>query len=231
VKIWRLKTVETVFMAGGATEVGGAIRCRDRAIWPCFGYVVLILCSQVSHAQMNFKNKAKKLTQATARLIERSGGPVDYLRLSKLIYLADRESILKRGIPIVGGNYFSMRKGPIISEFMNAVGRRDAPGWAETISARYGNEIRLEGVPSYSALSESELSILDLTVAQHAQQTTDELVAWCHDNCPEYEEVNPAERKPIKVESILKSCHKSAKAIQKVLDDAREIEELDALLS
>jgi len=111
---------------------------------------------------------------------------------------------------------------------MNVVHQRNAPGWAETISVRYGNEIRLEGMPSFGALSKSELDILDLTVAQHAQRTTEELVEWCHKNCPEYVE---AKRKPIAVEAILRGAKKTAKAIQKVLADASEIEELDALLS
>jgi hypothetical protein len=180
---------------------------------------------------MNFRNNSKKSTQAVARLIAQSGGPVDYLRLSKLIYLADRQSIISRGIPIVGGTYFSMQKGPTISEFMDLVRLRNAPGWTETISPRFGNEIRLHGQPKFEALSESELGILDLVVAQHAQRTTEELVQWCHENCPEYEQVGAKQRKPIKVESIMRAARKSERAIQKVIDEAHEIEELNALLS
>lgn len=181
---------------------------------------------------MNFPNQGKKSTQAVARLIEKSGGPIDYLRLSKLIYLADRESILQRGIPIVGGHYFSMRKGPTISEVMNFVNRRTAPDWKETISPRFGNEIRLiSKPPQYGAISESELGILDKIAMDHSAQTTDELVEWCHKNCPEYEDVPPSQRKPIDVESILKGANRSAKKILKLVQEAKEIEELDALLA
>jgi len=38
---------------------------------------------------VNFENDGKKATQAVAHLIQKTGHPVDYLRLSKLIYLAD----------------------------------------------------------------------------------------------------------------------------------------------
>jgi hypothetical protein len=156
---------------------------------------------------------------------------MDYLRLAKLIYLADRQSILTRGVPIIGGTYLSMFKGPTISEFMNFVHRRNAPAWTETISIRFGNEIRLQGSPCFGALSQAELNILDLVVAQHAQRTTDELVDWCHKNCPEYEEVDRHQRRPIKVETILKCAGRGKKQIQKVLQDAQEIEEMDRLLA
>jgi uncharacterized phage-associated protein len=180
---------------------------------------------------MNFKNEPRKTTQAVARLIAKSGGPIDYLRLAKLIYLADRQSILSRGVPIVGGLYYSMSKGPAIGELINLVNQRHYPEWAATISPRFGNEIRLEAVPAFDALSESELTILDLVIAQHAHRTTLELVQWCHENCPEYEEVPPNGRKPIRVEAILKGAKKSARCIQTVLDNAREVEEMDALLN
>ena len=180
---------------------------------------------------MNFPNHGKKSAQAVARLIEKSGAPVDYLRLSKLIYLADRKSIIVRGVPIVGGHYFSMRKGPTISEVMDFVNRQNEPEWKQMISPRFGNEIRLTAKPVYGALSQSELSILDSVVAEHAQRTTDELVQWFHAHCRESEQVTGNARKPIAVESILKAAKKRASQIQKLVSEAKEIEELDRLLA
>ena len=180
---------------------------------------------------MNFPNHGKKATQAVARLIEKSGGPIDYLRASKLIYLADRQSILKRGVPIVGGRYFSMRQGPVISEVMDFVKSQNAPEWKSTISPRHGHELRLVCTPSTRALSQAELVILDSVVTEHAQRTTEELVEWCHKNCPEYEPVSGSGRKPITVESILKAVGKTQKQIRKVVDEALEIQELNAMLA
>jgi uncharacterized phage-associated protein len=180
---------------------------------------------------VNFPNHGKKATQAVARLIEKSGGPIDYLRVSKLIYLADRASIIKRGVPIVGGQYFSMRQGPVISEVMNFVNRQNAPGWKSTISARYGHELRLLCPPSSGALSESELAILDCVVAEHSKRTTEELVQWCHENCPEYERVTGSSRRPIAVESILKAVGKTQRQIKKLVDEALDVQELDRMLA
>lgn len=179
---------------------------------------------------MNFPNQGKKATQSVARVIQKSGGPIDYLRIAKLVYLSDRESILTRGLPIVGGHYYSMRKGPTIGEVMNFVNRQNAPQWKQTISPRFGNEVRLQGTPDFGALSQSELNILDSVVKLHAQRTTDELVVWCHKNCPEYEDVKSG-RKPIEVEAILQAENKSQKQIKKLVEEARMLEELDKLLA
>lgn len=180
---------------------------------------------------MNFPVNGEKATQAAARLIEQSGGPIDYLRLVKLAYLADRESLKERGMPIIGGHYFSMRKGPVISEVMNFVNQRNAPNWKRSISARHGNEVRLENHADTEELSQSEIDILDATVANHRHRTTDELVDWCHKNCPEYEDVGAQQRKPITVESILKAVGKSHKKVASIVREAESLERLEAILS
>jgi uncharacterized phage-associated protein len=179
---------------------------------------------------MNFPTNPRKVTAAVARLIQKSGADVDYLRISKLIYLADRESILKRGIPIVGGTYFSMRKGPTIGEVMNYVKRRNAPGWKSVISPLRGHALNLIGDPEYASLTAPEIEILDAVVAQHFNRTTDDLVEWCHEHCGEYENV-PAARKPIDIETILSKEGRSSGQIQRVAERAKELGELQELLA
>ena len=166
-----------------------------------------------------------------ARLISKAGGPVDYLRIVKLIYLADRESVAKRGIPIVGGRYYSMYRGPVISEVMDFVGKRNAPGWKGVISIRCGNDICLEAAPQFDALSESELEILDRTVEAHASRTTDELVEWCHEHCEEYEQVAAGKRKAIEVEAMLRALRKPSRAIRAIIEETKARMELDQLLA
>jgi hypothetical protein len=124
-----------------------------------------------------------------------------------------------------------MGKGPVNSAVMNFVHRQNAPRWKETISLRSGNEIRLGGIPDFGALSKSELDILDGVVAEHLQRTTDEWVVWCHEHCPEYEQVKAGQRKPITVESLLEGAYKGKKRIQKVIALAIEIDELDKRLA
>ena len=164
-----------------------------------------------------------------ARLIQQSGGPIDYLRMIKLVYLADRESIKKIGLPIVGGTYYSMNKGPAVSEVMDFVRDRTAPGWKHSISFRLGNEIRLATEsPDSDWLSPFEIEVLDSVVGEHRGRTTLELVDWCHKNCAEYREVATGRRVPIPVEDILRALGKKTAAIKNALREARVANELDA---
>ena len=43
------------------------------------------------------------------------------MKLVKLIYLIDRMSLDRRGIPAVGGDYLSMRNGPVTSEVLDEI--------------------------------------------------------------------------------------------------------------
>lgn len=180
---------------------------------------------------VNCKIDPRKATQVAARLIQKSGGTIEYLRLIKLAYLTDRTSIVKRGIPIVGGKYFSMRKGPTISELMDFVNARNAPEWKSLISPLKWHDLTLTGSPSLDSLSESELEIIDSVVAQHASKTTEELTKWCHDNCPEFETVHFFGRKEISIENILSSENVPSEQAANVVSELRSLEKLDALLN
>jgi hypothetical protein len=180
--------------------------------------------------RVNFQVNPAKATEAYGRLLEKEGGRADHLRLAKLIYLADRKSLLSRGIPIVGGKYFSLRKGPMISETTDFVNHQNAPGWKDRISTRSGNEVKLLMQTEPQILSEAEIEMIDSVVEEHRQKTTEELTEWCHKNCPEYEDVLWA-RKPITVEKLLKAEKKSEEAISKIVEQAKSDLELEELLA
>jgi hypothetical protein len=189
------------------------------------------LKSQPEAKNVNCKIDARKATEVAARLIQRSGGKVEYLRLIKLAYLADRTSLLKRGIPILGGKYFNMRKGPSISELMDFVNQQNAPNWRELISRRMGNDVELKNSPVFNFLSEREIEVLDAVVAQHASKTTDELVHWCHEHCPELKKVPFFRRREISIEEILSSEHVPQEQATEVVSELKSLERLGALLN
>ena len=124
-----------------------------------------------------------------------------------------------------------MRKGPAISELMDFVKAQNAPGWKELISPRIGHNLQLKNHFSVDLLSERELEILDAVVSEHASRTTDELIHWCHDNCPEVEKVLPFSRRPISIEKILSSEHIPADQAAGVVSELESLEKLSALLN
>ena len=45
----------------------------------------------------------------------------DYLKLIKLLYLADRAALIETGSPITGDRYVSMKFGPVLSNVLNLI--------------------------------------------------------------------------------------------------------------
>ena len=59
-----------------------------------------------------------------------------YFHLIKLLYLADREALLKRGIPITTDRYASMKHGPVVSNIYDLIQHQHKPKpiWSQYIS-------------------------------------------------------------------------------------------------
>lgn len=70
---------------------------------------------------MNFRFQIGKATEAACEFLDRAGGQINIMKLVKLLYLLDRLSLDRRGIPVIGGDYLSMRNGPVTSEVLDLV--------------------------------------------------------------------------------------------------------------
>ena len=107
-----------------------------------------------------------KLTQAAAYLLKLHGGEMKYIKLVKLLYLADRRSLLERGRTITKDHYVSMDHGPVLSIMLNLIqgSYRETDGtWAKTISTSNYDVVLNDAVGSLSIdnLSRAEIAILD----------------------------------------------------------------------
>ncbi|MCX6925812.1 MAG: Panacea domain-containing protein, partial [Verrucomicrobia bacterium] len=70
---------------------------------------------------MNFRFHIGKATEAGCLFLERAGGRMNIMKLVKLMYLLDRLSLDRRGVPVAGGDYLSMRNGPVTSELLDLI--------------------------------------------------------------------------------------------------------------
>ena len=68
-----------------------------------------------SGCEMQLPFNEAKAAQTAARLLKLRGGRMSYLKLIKLMYLIDREALLRWGRPVTTDCYVSMDKGPILS--------------------------------------------------------------------------------------------------------------------
>ncbi len=157
-----------------------------------------------------------------------------YLRLLKLLYIADRQHLESRRRPIVGTRLVAMKNGPLHSEVYNLLkGEHVAePLWSEFIR-RDGYEIELVKDPGVSELSAAE--VRTLTTVSDRYKAVDEwdLVEITHD-FPEWIENYPNQSedtsRTIPFENLLDAIGLE-KERAAILDDLQESARMDQLFS
>ena len=72
---------------------------------------------------------------------------MNYMKLIKLLYLMDREALIRWSRPVTGAKYYSMRLGPVLSEVRDLLTEPTMPGqegyWAKHISPPSEYEVTL----------------------------------------------------------------------------------------
>ncbi len=121
---------------------------------------------------MNFRFNIGKATEAACQFLKRAGGQANIMKLVKLMYLLDRLSLDRRGVPVAGGDYLSMRNGPVISELLDLInaGRffgDTARRWEQCISDRRDHDVKLEQMAAPEHLSDADLLLLDEIWREH----------------------------------------------------------------
>jgi uncharacterized phage-associated protein len=184
---------------------------------------------------MNFRFQIGKATEASCEFLQRAGGRLNIMKLVKLVYLLDRLSLDRRGVPVVGGDYLSMRNGPVTSEVLDLInsgrlfGEADTH-WEQNVSDRRNHDVQLERMPAREHLSDAELKLVDEIWAAHGGKDHWQLVEWCHTHCGEW---TPLSRgcAPIAVERIGQALGKPPEAVQKLAREAAELNRLDEIFA
>jgi len=146
---------------------------------------------------MQFHYNPRKATQAVAYLVRLNGGRMDMWRMLKLLYLSDRESLIKRGTPITADQLSAMPFGPTPSQiYDNTKADRNPLAkdevWKEflTENENGANEIRLVRENfSTNLMSKFELGVIEETFRQFGGMATATLWKYVHD-LPEYQDPN-----------------------------------------
>jgi uncharacterized phage-associated protein len=184
---------------------------------------------------MNFCFNIRKATEAASLLLERAGGRMSILKLVKLIYLVDRLSLERRNVPIVGGDYLSMRNGPVTSELLDLINAGKLLGeeddrWEKSITNRVEHQVELQETGVRENLSDTELGLLDEIWRKHGQKDQWELVNWCHAHCNEWFPITRG-CAPISVERIGMALSMSGDRIHRLSKEAVELNMLDDIFS
>ncbi len=176
--------------------------------------------------ELNFE-MLKKL-QAVAILVKQEGGQIDRLRLLKLLYMAERESLAERGFPIVGGTVTAMKHGPLHSEVYDII-KQNGEEWNELFENK-GHSIVLKKMPELLDLSDYEIAKLVEVHQRYGDLDTWEVVEITHE-FPEWQRVYvPGTSRTIPLESILASVGIEGQLRESLMEELSSFERNSKIL-
>jgi uncharacterized phage-associated protein len=155
---------------------------------------------------------------------------MNYMRLLKLLYIADRESLRRTGRPVVGGPVTAMERGPVLQEVFDLIrGRhRQMPLWDEYLRTSHFN-LELVKDPDVGQLSRYEIETLQDAARRHADDDEWALSRLTHE-FPEWKKNNPGtSSQPIPQADVLEAVGR-ADSLQDILEEAAEKNHMESLL-
>lgn len=133
-----------------------------------------------------------KTIQAAAVLLKQHAGRMSRLRLLKLLYIADRETLQETGRPITGDRVAAMKNGPVLSRTYDLIKGEDfaAPAWEEFIQREGPQDVRLRKEPGVGKLSRQEIAKLTAVSDRYSASDDWDIAEITHD-FPEWKKNKP----------------------------------------
>jgi len=135
----------------------------------------------------------RKVSQMAAFFLAKNSGAMPVLKLMKLLYLADRESMNRFDEPISGDRMVSMPHGPVLSRTLELINGEcsDTNDWPQWVTGRAGYEVGLAqsvalNRDSLSALSDADIEALTDTWERFGQLGAFEIRNLTHEMCAEW---------------------------------------------
>ena len=179
----------------------------------------------------------EKLIQLTAYLLKKYENRLNYTKLIKLLYLADRQAFKEIGLSLSGDVYYSLDNGPVLSGLLDLIHGNYKDKEAQSLwNARFARDsfdlISVVDRIPLSKLSEYDREVLDKVDSQFHNNDYSSLISYLHnkDNCPEWKNPNGS-RLPIKIEDILANVGKSPEEINFIMQENNLYEEEEKLFA
>jgi uncharacterized phage-associated protein len=186
---------------------------------------------------MRFPFDERKTAHAAAYLLRKHGNQLNYMKLIKLLYLADRQSLLEFGKPITGDRMVAMPKGPVLAGVLDLINwgkrRNESCVWFDLVSEPIGYDVKLAAeitLEDLDRLSEDECRILDEVFEEYGQIDKWSLVDLTH-RLPEWSDPHGSSF-PIDPADILRAEGRSEQEIHRIARNAERamyLRSLDAM--
>jgi len=164
-----------------------------------------------------------KATQAAALFLRLRGGKMSHLKLMKLLYLAEREALLRWGRPITYDYCVSMDHGPVLSQTLNIVhGETQIDGlWKKSISPPEDQKVEIIKDPGVDKLSDAEEQLIREIFDKHGAKSRWELRDFTH-TLEEWEDPKGSSTR-IDYKEILQAGNKTEAEIVSILADIESL--------
>lgn len=180
---------------------------------------------------MKSQYREDKAAQIASLLIQKEGGLMNYTKLIKLMYVIERESIIRWGVPAVHDQCYSLPNGPILSHTLDSISGTTyssdiSETWEHWIAKQGKYDVRLVQKPDTDSLSRAEIKLIDEVYDQLGDKNYKDLIEWSHqpENVPEWEDPNGS-RLPILFSTILKKAGYSEEEAELAARELESIEE------
>lgn len=121
-----------------------------------------------------------KTTQMAARFLQLATGRLPYIKLLKLLYLADKQMLIEHGKPITYDRWFALKLGPILSATYNLIKCHDASEyWSHYIKTE-NYDIVFFSDPGSETLSVAEDRIIDAIFEKYKHHDKWQIVDAVH---------------------------------------------------
>jgi hypothetical protein len=183
---------------------------------------------------IQFTFDAKKIIQIVDFLVARNSFSLNYTKMIKLLYIADKEALAKHDIVITGDRYFSMKNGPVLSGVLDLVNGEFAVPEAQELWNNHFNTIGHEIVSkdkrpmSYDQLSDFELSLLTEIDNKYKNYDYGHMINLTHDK-KKFSEVRWKEAEKmgtslhLGIEDILKNLGRTDEEIEELEKETNSI--------
>lgn len=170
-----------------------------------------------------------KVLHSICYILKNNNNKINLLKLMKLLYLADRNSIKKTLQSISGDNFISMKYGPVLSNTLNILYSLKDSDWGEYLRLEKNTSYYLDVVLikdcSLKKLNAFEINILEEIDKEFKNYNEWEIVDYTHKNIAEWKETKNS--KKIRFYEIAKNLGFSDEEIEIAKE---EYEELDRLI-
>ncbi|MGA2578964.1 MAG: Panacea domain-containing protein [Bryobacteraceae bacterium] len=181
---------------------------------------------------MKLRFNEAKATQAAAQLLKLRGGPMSQVKLIKLLYLADREALIRWGQPLTTDCYVSTDTGPVVSRIYDLIRNERSPSavriWDKFISGPEEYEVHLLVDPGSGELSPAERQLIDEVFRQHGQDSRWALVDYSY-GLPEWTHPDGGAL-PIEYRDILRAANKTEPEIAAIEEELESLALVERVL-